>query len=163
MTSDTTATPPSQPDAGGTNESPAIMINGQYIRDFSFEAPNAPAIFNELKAPPEVTISVDIEVRKLQATIYESALEFHIEGRTPDKVAFILEMTYCAVATINVPPEHVEPILLIEIPRLLFPFARSVIADITRDSGFPPLLLAPIDFVAMYRQRTERGASTTVN
>lgn len=163
MTDDTDGSAPGTPDAGDPNQMPPIVINGQYIKDFSFEAPHAPGIFNEIKAPPEVSITVDIEVRRLQNSVYESALSFHIEGRTPDKAAFICELTYCGVATVNVPAEHVEPVLMIEVPRLLFPFARAVIGDITRDSGFPPLLLAPIDFVSLYRQRSEKREQVTTH
>lgn len=136
-----------------------VIINGQYIKDFSFEAPHAPGIFSEITAPPEVLINIDVKAAHLRDTLYESSLIFHIEGKVGTKTGFIVELTYCGIASINVPSEHLQPVLLIEVPRLLFPFARAIIADMTRDSGFPPLLIAPVDFVSLYRQRMEELAA----
>ena len=137
-----------------------LVINGQYIKDFSFEAPHAPGIFAEIKEAPEVVINIDVKAAHVRESLYESTLLFHIEGRIGSKTGFIVELTYCGIAVVNVPPEHLQPVLLIEVPRLLFPFARSVIADITRDSGFPPLLISPVDFVSLYRQRMEEMAAS---
>ncbi|KAF0135872.1 MAG: preprotein translocase subunit SecB [Rhodospirillaceae bacterium] len=132
-----------------------LVIHGQYIKDLSFEVPNAPAVFQGMQVPPTVSVQVDINARPLQLNMFEVTLNFHIKGMIQDKVAFILELTYAAVASLNVPQEHVQPVAMIELPRLLFPFARAIIADVSRDSGFPPLMIALIDFVSLYRQRLE--------
>lgn len=136
-----------------SSENAPLIIHGQYIKDLSFEAPNAPAIFQEMQAPPGVSVQVDIDSRQVQQNTFEVMLNFHIKGTVQDKVAFIIELAYAAVASLNVPQEHIQPLVMIELPRLLFPFARSIIADVSRDSGFPPLMIAPIDFVALYRQK----------
>ena len=143
-----------------TPTAPSISINGQYIKDLSFEAPNAPAIFSELgRSAPEIPIQIDIRATQLQDNTYEAVLNIHVEGKVADKTAFIVELAYAGVFTVSVPQEHLQPVLLIECPRLLFPFARNIIAEVTRDGGFPPLMMQPVDFVALYRQRMERVAA----
>ena len=133
----------------------AIAINAQFIKDISFEAPHVPQIFTELKSNPEINVNVDVQAGKIQDTVYQVSLKIKTEAKAEDKVAFLCEVEYGCIATVQVPPEHVEPILLVEIPRLLFPFARNIIADLTRESGFPPLMINPIDFVGLYHKRLE--------
>lgn len=130
-----------------------IIINAQYVKDISFEAPHVPHIFTELKTSPEISVGVDVQAGKLQDGVFEITLKIKAEAKVESKVAFLCEVEYGCLAGVNVPAEHVEPILLIEIPRLLFPFARNIIADLTRESGFPPLMINPIDFVGLYHQR----------
>lgn len=145
----------------------AIAINAQFVKDISFEAPHVPQIFTELKSNPEINVNVDVQAGKIQDTVYQVDLKIKAEAKTEDKVAFLCEVEYGCIATVQVPPEHIEPILLIEIPRLLFPFARNIIADLTRESGFPPLMINPIDFVGLYHKRLEElkkeKESATVN
>ena len=131
----------------------SIAINAQFVKDISFEAPHVPQIFTELKSNPEINVSVDVQAARVQETTYQVALKIKAEAKVEDKVAFLCEVEYGCMATVNVPAEHVEPVLLIEIPRLLFPFVRNIIADLTRESGFPPLMINPIDFVGLYHQR----------
>ncbi|MBR1777440.1 MAG: protein-export chaperone SecB [Alphaproteobacteria bacterium] len=133
----------------------AIAINAQFVKDISFEAPHVPQIFTELKANPEINVSVDVQAGKVQETTYQVNLKIKAEAKAEDKVAFLCEVEYGCIATVQVSPEHIEPILLIEIPRLLFPFVRNIIADLTRESGFPPLMINPIDFVGLYHKRLE--------
>ena len=133
----------------------AIAINAQFVKDISFEAPHVPQIFTEVKTNPEINVNVDVQAGKIQDTIYQVGLKIKAEAKVEDKVAFLCEVEYGCIATVQVPPEHIEPILLIEIPRLLFPFARNIIADLTRESGFPPLMINPIDFVGLYNKRLE--------
>ncbi len=140
-------------DADMTNA--PLIIHGQYVKDLSFEAPNVPAIFQELQESPTVSIHVDIDTRELEHNMFEVALSYQIKSMIEDKVAFILELIYAAVVSVNVPQEHVQPMVMIEVPRLLFPFTRSIVAEISRDSGFPPLIMAPIDFVSRYSQQLE--------
>ena len=135
----------------------AIAINAQFVKDISFEAPHVPQIFTELKSNPEINVNVDVQAGKVQDTVYQVSLKIkaEAEAKAEDKVAFLCEVEYGCIATVQVAPEHIEPILLIEIPRLLFPFARNIIADLTRESGFPPLMINPIDFVGLYHKRLE--------
>ncbi len=133
-----------------------LVIHGQYVKDLSFEAPNVPTIFQEIQHAPTVSIHVDIETRELEHNTFEVTLSYQIKSMIEDKVAFILELMYAAVASVNVPQEHVQPMVMIEVPRLLFPFTRSIVAEISRDSGFPPLIMAPIDFVSRYSQQLEK-------
>jgi preprotein translocase subunit SecB len=137
-----------------------FQVNAQYIKDLSFEAPGAPQIFAALQGTqPEVAVQINLDAQPLGSHLYEISLELKVDAKVKDKTAFILELKYCGIFTVEVPEEHLQPMLLIECPRLLFPFARTIIADAVRDGGFPPILLQPIDFVAMYRSRLEQLAA----
>ncbi len=137
-----------------TAASPPVVINAQYIKDLSFEAPNTPAIFATMRnQAPDISINVDVQAKPVEANTFEVVLHFKTECKAGGGVAFILELAYGGLFTLNVPQEHLHPMLLIECPRLLFPFARNIINDATRDGGFPPLMLGPIDFVAMYQSQ----------
>jgi preprotein translocase subunit SecB len=134
-----------------------IAVNNQYIKDFSFESPNAPHVFATLGAMPELNVGVNIQTRSLAETVYEVMLLLKLEADAEGKKAFIAELAYGGVFTIpQVPEEALRFILLVEAPRLLFPFARSIVANAVRDGGFPPLLINPIDFAALYQQRSEQ-------
>lgn len=144
----------------GAAEAPPIIINGQYVKDMSFEVPNAPAIYAEMsKSQPEIGINIDVSVAQIQSNVFEVTLNLESKAKMGDKVAFVAEVSYAGVVTLNVPEEHLHPMLLIECPRLLFPFARNVLATITRDGGFPPVMLQPVDFVQLYQQRAEAAAA----
>ncbi|WP_299444730.1 protein-export chaperone SecB [uncultured Rhodospira sp.] len=142
---------------GSGQERPPLLINFQYARDVSFEAPNAPAIFGEMRSSPEISVNVDVQAHKLDESrnLYEVRLKLGAEGKVGDKVAFIAELDYGAAVTVNAPEDHTYPLLLVEAPRHMFPFARNILADLTRDGGFPPVVLQPIDFVALFRQRVQ--------
>ena len=131
----------------------AITINSQYIKDFSLEIPHAPEIFLEIKNNPNVNINVDINSRHLKENFYNVDLVFAINGDINDKKFFVIELTYSAVVQLNIPQEHIEPVLLVEIPRMLFPFARQIITTSLTEAGLPPFMINPIDFVAMYNAR----------
>ncbi|MGE5504307.1 MAG: protein-export chaperone SecB [Actinomycetota bacterium] len=134
-----------------------LEVNGQYIKDLSFEVPGAPGIFAEMQqANPEIPIHVDIDATKLQDGMFEVVLHLRIEAKLPSKPVFIVDLAYAGIFTIQAPDEHLQAILLIECPRLLFPFARNIVADLTRDGGFPPLMIQPLDFVQLYRSRMEQ-------
>ncbi len=137
------------------NESmqPALMINSQYIKDLSLEIPHAPEIFKELTKQPQLKVDVKIDTDDLGDHAYNVALSLALNGDLDTKKLFILELTYSAVVVLNVQEEHIEPILNIEIPRLLFPFARNIIAQCLMEGGLPPLMLNPIDFGAVYAAR----------
>jgi preprotein translocase subunit SecB len=131
-----------------------LMVNGQYIKDLSFEAPTTPGIFSLIQeSPPDVNINVDVKAQGMQNNVFEVVLVIKAECKSGDSVAFILELSYGGVFTLNVPQESLEAMLLVECPRLLFPFARNIVADATRDGGFPPVLIGPVDFMSMYQNR----------
>ncbi|MDA1089113.1 MAG: protein-export chaperone SecB [Proteobacteria bacterium] len=137
------------------NEQP-LAINAQYTKDLSFEAPGAPAIYGLMQQEaPDISVSVNVNVSPLQERTFEVILEIGAECKVKDQTAFIVELEYAGVFTLAVPEEHVQPILLIECPRLLFPFARNILADVTRDGGFPPLMLGPLDFASMYQAKMQ--------
>lgn len=132
---------------------PALQINSQYIKDLSFEAPSMP--FMALQEAPKVDISVNINAGAVnkEKNLFTVELILKVEAKAADKTAFICELTYGALVTLNVPQEHLQPLLLIEVPHLLFPYVRAIIANTTREAGIMPLTLAPIDFAALYRAR----------
>lgn len=131
-----------------------MAVLAQYVKDLSFENPNAPQSLLSSQGVPQVAVSVDVETRQLDAATWEVVLHVRAEAKSTDKVAFLAEIAYAGlIALQNVPAEHVRPLLLIEGPRLLFPFVRAMLADLTRDGGFPPVLINPIDFADLYRQR----------
>lgn len=135
---------------------PQLQVNMQYIKDLSFEIPGAPHSFIEMQGKnPEIPIHVDVNVANVGANAYEVVLHLKVEALLEGKALFILELAYAGVFTLNLPEEQIHPVLLIECPRLLFPFARNIVADMTRDGGLPPLLLQPLDFVQLYRARVE--------
>jgi len=139
---------------GAESTQPPITINAQYIKDLSFEAPATPGIFAQMQSSsPDVSINVNVNAQPLQDGIFEVQLHIRGECKIDDTMAFVTELVYGGVFTLNVPQEHLQAVLLIECPRLLFPFARNIVADATRDGGFPPLMLAPVDFVAMFQQQ----------
>jgi preprotein translocase subunit SecB len=147
---------------------PPLVVNVQYIKDLSFEVPGAPQVFSVLRAQPAVQINLDVQARRIQEgqnafevtlAIRAEATEAQPNGQDtapagePRRV-FIAELAYAGIFTLTGLPENaVEPVLLVECPRLLFPFARSILADVTRDGGFAPVLLQPIDFVALWQSR----------
>ena len=161
MTADTD-TPNSNTVAPDTAEPAAqpISIGAQYIKDLSFESPSAPTVFSMLQDnPPDIQINVDVSANKLKDNTYEVVLLVKAQCITAETTAFILELSYGGIFGINAAEEHHRPLLLIECPRLLFPFVRNIIADATRDGGFPPLMLSPLDFVDMYRKGMGEGSS----
>ncbi len=144
-----------------------LMLNVQYTKDMSFELPGAPAIFTQIRQAPHVNINLDVQVQRLEegGNVFEVGLAIRAEGTlTPPKsaggteekppVVFIADLVYAGVFTLNnIPENQQEPILLVECPRLLFPFARNILNDMTREGGIPPVLLGPIDFVGLWQQR----------
>jgi preprotein translocase subunit SecB len=146
--------------AAAAEEKPPLMIHGQYIKDLSFEVPNSPGIYGKMmQQQPDVTVNVDVDAHKMTETQFEVIIKIRADCKVADEVAFIAELSYGGIFEINVPQEHIEPMILIECPRMLFPFARNIIANITRDGSFPPMMLNPVDFAGMYRARLEALAA----
>jgi len=131
-----------------------LVLNLQYTKDLSFEVPGAPSIFVTMREQPRIDIGLDVQARPLdQPNVYEVALQIRCDAKAGEQTAFIAELVYCGIFTVTVEQNVLEPVLLVECPRLLFPFARNILADVTRDGGFPPVLLSPIDFVALWQSR----------
>ncbi len=133
-----------------------FAVISQYVRDLSFENPNAPQSFMTDQGKPNIDIKVDLNARRGSETNFEVVLKIRADARSEDNktALFVAELEYAGLFHVkNVPNESLQPVLLIEAPRLLFPFARRILSDATRDGGFPPLQLDPIDFVALYRAR----------
>ena len=138
---------------------PAITMRTQYIRDLSLEIPHAPEIFAKLNVQPQIKVDVNIDSKQVDGNTYAVELNFRIDGDINDEKFFILEMTYGGVVSVNVPEEHKELILMIEVPHLLFPYARQAISSVLFDGGLPPLMLNPIDFMAMYNAKKHSATS----
>ncbi len=130
-----------------------ITVNAQYIKDFSFENPNAPRSLVNTGKAPNVEVNINVEARPLSDNAFEVALKVNASAKTEEMTAFVVDLTYACIMTLNgFTDEQIQPVLMIEGPRLLFPFARQIVADATREGGYPPLLINPIDFAAMYQQ-----------
>jgi|TARA_Y100000031_G_scaffold145262_1_gene177668 preprotein translocase subunit SecB len=139
---------------------PQIGIQSQYVKDLSFENPGAPGSLVATAEPPDIQVNVEVQARPLQNEAYEVALHITASGKNGQTTLFVLDLTYGAVCRIvGVPKESLQPVLLVECPRMLFPFARRVLSDATRDGGFPPLMLNPIDFLSLYRQQQKNQAA----
>ena len=151
----TPATPATPDPAAAQAQQPGIHVLGQYIKDMSFENPGAPrSLRPNDKAAPKLDVNVNVNAKPQSATEFEIELKLEAKAVRGDETLFIIEVTYAGLFQIrNVPQEHVHPLLLIECPRLLFPFARQIVADATRQGGFPPLMIDPVDFAGLYRQR----------
>jgi preprotein translocase subunit SecB len=149
------ATDPAQPQH--------LLINAQYVKDLSFENPRAPQSLMQPATQPEVAINVDVKAQNLGPEVYEVVLTVTVNARAQDTPIFIVELAYAAVVTVkNIPEEMLPAVLLVETPRLIFPFARAIIAEATRDGGFPPLMINPVDFAELLRTQpvpSETGAA----
>jgi len=165
MASDVTGDPGangSNGGAGGDARAAPPMVNFaiQYIKDLSFENPRAPQIFQS-SDQPEVSVNVNVAADRLADRTFEIVLRFVVSAKTKADTVFVLELDYAGVCDIsNVSDEDLQPVVLIEGPRILFPFARAIIANTTRDSGFPPLLIGTVDFVEMYRKGLAEAQTT---
>jgi preprotein translocase subunit SecB len=139
---------------------PQFRILTQYVRDLSFENPNSPQSLGPVADQPQIDVRIDVGVKRLNETDYEVKLSVGADAKAKEGVMFLIELQYCGLfRLVNIPEENIEPMLLIECPRQIFPFARRIIADVTRDGGFPPLMVDPIDFMSLYQQRRDEAAA----
>lgn len=150
--------PTKTPAAGGAEAAngaaPTLNVLAQYIKDLSFENPNAPQSLTNRDKGPAININVNVNANPLSETDYDVVLALNAEAKDGDKIVFNVELVYGGVFRIQgFPQEHMLPLLFIECPRLLFPFARQIISDASRNGGFPPLMIDPIDFAQMFAQR----------
>jgi preprotein translocase subunit SecB len=149
--------PPPQPGA-----QPSMRILAQYLKDLSFENPHAPQSLAPQKAQPEINISINVNARNLAPADFEVELHIDAKATSESKVIFAAEILYAGVFRLeNFPQNMLHPAVLIECPRMLFPFARQILGDATRNGGFPPLMLDPIDFAGMYQKRMAAQAQAT--
>jgi len=149
---------------GGPTMSPSgpqqLILNAQYIKDLSFENPRAPQSLVQQTSQPEVEINVDVKASNLGPEVFEVILTINATARAQGETVFLVELAYGSVVTVkNATAELLPALVLVETPRIVFPFARSVIANATRDGGFPPLMINPIDFAELLR-RQQAGAQT---
>lgn len=146
--------PASPPPAG-----PSFVVRGQYIKDLSFENPHAPNSLAQLKEKPAIEVNFDLKAQKLQETLFEVTLLINTRATAQESTLFLVDLAYAGIFSLtNIPQEKLEQVLMVDCPFVLFPFARRVVADLTRDGGFPPLMLDPIDFNALYVQNRAQSA-----
>ena len=151
----TTPAPEAPPPAAAA----PITVVTQYVKDLSFENPNAPAVLANATEAPHGNVQVDVQVRPLGASNYEVSLTLRAETRQKDQLGYLVELVYAGLFVVgDVPPERIEPLIMVEAPRFLFPFARAIVMALTRDGGYAPLLINPIDFALLYRDHRQRAA-----
>ena len=158
MAEDSTNGGGTSPQAG---QDPSLQLIGQFVKDLSFENPGLGMQVQR----PQIDLAVDLQARRNGETNqYEVMLKLRINATDEQRPMFLLELAYGGMFALNnVPEDSIQPILLIECPRLLFPFARRIVADVVRDGGLPPLLIEPIDFVTLYRSKLAEAANQRVS
>ncbi len=154
------------PDDNGSgidmDDTPPLIVKAQYIKDLSFEIPGAPAIFGRITSEPEIEVQINVQPDDLGDGEFEVVLVIEARATVDDETAFVAELEYAGLFELNssIPEEYIGSILLVECPRILFPFARNIIASATSESGMPPLMLQPIDFNAIVQAQMTQGAGT---
>ena len=139
---------------------PQVLIMAQYVKDLSFENPNVPKIFEQIKEAPKIDLGLDVQVRGTAEDVYEVTLAITTKATIESETVFVAELQYSGLFTVSgcETEEQKEQILLIYCPSLIFPFARRIIADASRDGGFQPLMVNPVDFAALYLKHKEESA-----
>jgi preprotein translocase subunit SecB len=149
---DTTNQTPDQP---MTTPQAPLILHAQYIKDVSFENPNAPETYRAGQSNPKTDLSINVDANRLEDEniqhLFEVTLKINAKAVRDEKVVFLAEILYGVTVSIhNIPESQHHAMLLVEVPRLAFPYARKILADLTQEGGYPPLLLGPVDFTAMY-------------
>lgn len=140
--------------ADATEEAPTLNALAQYAKDLSFENPNAPRSLQPQESGPQINIQVNVNAKQIAEADFEVELSLQGDAKIAAEVLFAFELTYAGIFRIKgVQPDQLHPAVMIECPRLLFPFARQIVAEAVRNGGFPPLYIDPIDFVGLYRQK----------
>jgi len=141
--------------SGDMGIAPQVSILAQYTKDLSVENPSAPQVY-QWQVQPNLEVQFNINVAGAAEDVHEVGLKIEVTARSDNGVHFVVDLTYAGLFGLrNVPEEALQPFLLIEAPRLLFPFARQIVADAVTNSGFPPLLLDPIDFTSAYMSQVQ--------
>ncbi len=147
--------------AEGDNPAMQVQVIGQYIKDLSFENPNVGKHQIKEGENPGVQLDVNVEAQRMGNDVFESAIKFTAEAKHSGGSIYVLEIVYAGLFRMqNVPPQTLEPFLLVNCPALLFPFLRRIVADLTREGGYPPLWLDPFDFGALFMRRQQELAKT---
>ena len=142
----------------GADTAPQIALISQYVKDLSFENPNAPACY-QWQDQPQIDVQFNIGADGVGENLFEVTLKIDVTSKADEGTAFVIELKYAGLFGVrNVPEDQLQPFFLAEAPRILFPFARRVVADAVRDGGFPPLLLEPIDFHGLFLQQAQAQA-----
>ena len=144
------------------NKKPSLSINVQYVKDLSFENPNSPKSLSAQSKQPDINVDVNVHAQPLQDRVYEVCLSLKATAKNNDLLLFETELVYCGVFTIDndIDEKKAQTLVLIDAPSLLFPFARAILAETTRDGGFMPLILQPIDFNILYQNRLKATSDT---
>ena len=146
--------------AAPQGQQPGIHVLGQYIKDLSFENPGAPRSMRQSDKQTQLEVNVNVNAKPQSQSDFEIELKIDARAVRGEETLFIIEVNYAGLFQLRgVPQEHVQPLVLIECPRLLFPFARQIVADATRQGGFPPLMIDPVDFTALYRRRMQEAGA----
>lgn len=142
---------------------PSLLLRAQYVKDVSFENPRAPASLFSLRESPAMDVNVSLGAQRLEGNVFELTIHIAVRAVVEKTTIFLGDLSYGGVLELqNIPEDSIEPTIFVQGAQLIYPFARRVIADLTRDGGFPPLQLEPIDFLSMYRdQRQNKPAGTT--
>ena len=140
-----------------------IQINMQYIKDMSFEAPDMPLSLLQIKTAPAININVDLKANKTnneKSYMVDLTVRVKADNKETQKTVFLCELTYGALVTLNIPEEMREPALMVEIPHMIFPYARQIVGNTIQQAGFPALQINPIDFLGLYQQKKAQGSKT---
>jgi preprotein translocase subunit SecB len=141
------------PQPNGADTGPAVGIITQYVKDLSVENPAAPDVF-QWPEPPQIDVQFNIGAEPVGTDVHEVTLKLTLTAASQRGTIYIVELAYCGLVGMrNVPEDQAHAFLYAEAPRLLFPFARRVVADAVRDAGFPPLMVDPVDFNGLYAQQ----------
>lgn len=150
------ATGAGEPIANGEDTAPQVGILTQYVKDLSFENPNAPMVY-QWQDQPRIDVQFNIGSNVVGDDVYEVALKIDVRAVVGEQTAFAVELVYAGLFGLrNIPQEQIQPFLLAEAPRILFPFARRIVSDAVRDGNFPPLMLEPIDFASLYMAQAQQ-------
>jgi preprotein translocase subunit SecB len=157
-----------EPASGGngsgesSGNEPQVSILAQYIKDLSVENPSAPQVYS-WQVQPSLDVQFNIAVNPAADDVHEVTLKIDVSARSENGVHFVIDLSYAGLFGLrNLPQEALQPVLLIEAPRMIFPFARQIIAEAVSNTGFPPLLLDPIDFTAAYMQASQQGQAGSI-
>lgn len=149
----------STPIGSEEQNNPHISVNAQYVKDLSFENPGAPGSLASLKVAPQIDLSLDLNVQKMsEDNYYEVEIAISAKAAVEEKTLFLVDLKYAGVFNlINIPEEQVQVLLAVHCPSIIFPYARKIVADVTQDGGFQPLMLDPVDFGVLYSKKLEEN------
>jgi len=157
MADQTTPAKDAAPAAGQPAEQPKLVMHSQFLQDLSFENPAGASVFTKTDLKPQVKLNMNVDTKKMGESTYEVALKITGDATLENERCFMVEIDYRGVFSLTNAEENiVQPVLLVEGPRMLFPFARRIVADAVRDGGFPPLMMEPVDFLSVFRQRMQQ-------